>query len=99
MSGGSIGDYGYYRLNEWACDVERENPVLAELLRDLEKVLHDYDWYISGDTGKESAEASWQAFREKWLDGADMEPLVRRIMQDTADSIVRGWRRRDGRCS
>lgn len=92
MSGGSIGDYGYLSMGEWAAAVEPENPVLAELVRDMGDLLHDYDWYISGDTGRDDAEASWQAFKAKWLAGADIEPIVRRILEDTEDSIIHGWR-------
>lgn len=40
---------------------------LSELLWDILNLLHDYDWYISGDTSFETWDASRKAFKKKWL--------------------------------
>ena len=51
MSGGHF-DYMDRRLYEWSSQVRMDgNPLLADLLHDLGDLLHEYDWWKSGDTG------------------------------------------------
>lgn len=75
MSGGHLTDHRYdlYRLGEWASvlesDKEYSNPVLAEMLRDLEKCLYDIDMTLSGDSGTERAEKAYSEYVSKWVAG------------------------------
>lgn len=95
MSGGALTDYGgssLYAMEDWAMRLEKDNPLLAEQMRDMAKLLGRYDYYLSGDIGEEAIEKAWTAYRDKWL-GMDPEEL-RRIMfgkcMDLVDSMIRG---------
>lgn len=69
MSGGHF-DYEDEKLEEWADIIfpekEIEEKQLAGILRDLRKVLHDYDYWKSGDSSKESFIKSWANFLHKY---------------------------------
>lgn len=59
----------------------RNNPLddkmLSEMCWDMFCLLHSYDWYASGDTGKDDYLADLKYFREKWLN-VPAEELVHR---------------------
>lgn len=64
MSGGSL-DYFYHKLygvSDHIDDVE-----IRDLLKDLAEVLHDYEWYDSGDYSRDTYEETLAAFKEKWF--------------------------------
>lgn len=69
MSGGHF-DYEDEKMEEWAdrifIEKEIEEKQLAGILRDLRKVLHDYDYWKSGDSNKESFIKSWVNFLHKY---------------------------------
>lgn len=44
-----------------------EDLELSELLFDLLNLLHDFDWYICGDTSEQSYLDAKKAFKDKWL--------------------------------
>lgn len=99
MSGGALTDdrYDLYRLDDWSNKVERENPLLAELMRDLGKVLHAYDYYLSGDTGEEAITKAWDKFRAKWI-GVSEEEMTERVSRKAmeaakryVDSVTKGF--------
>lgn len=70
MSGGAF-DYFYLRLEEFADQVYKERSeeekIIADLCRDLAKVLEDLEWYRSGDTGYKDFKKSFDKFKKKWL--------------------------------
>ena len=55
--------------DEWI-DVDNPNPLedafLSELLYDMFDILHDCDWYLSGDTGGETYTQQRNNFLTKW---------------------------------
>lgn len=57
------------KIDEWI-DVDNSNPLedtfLSELLHDIFDILHDYDWYSSGDTGEETYTQQRNDFLAKW---------------------------------
>lgn len=64
MSGGSM-DYICYKVEEIAeliPDIE-----LASLCRDFSSLLHDIEWYTSGDTGVEDYTKAVKTFKDKWF--------------------------------
>jgi len=69
MSGGHF-NYEDEKLEEWAdiifTEKEIEEKQLAGILRDLRKVLHDYDYWKSEDSSKESFIKSWINFLHKY---------------------------------
>lgn len=57
-----------------------EDREISELVWDVLDLIHDYDWYASGDTGKEKYLAAKNAFKQKWFDNRGVR--VRRIVDD-----------------
>lgn len=94
MSGGAF-DYVDSRLmNEifnyadkpWNALEDRE---ISELTWDLLNLLHDYDWYKSGDTGKETYLKAKAEFKKKWLDnrGVRVKRIVDGAIQDLKQEL------------
>ena len=44
-----------------------DDRIMSNITYDIFKILHEYDWYVSGDTGEEDYRASVKAFKAKWL--------------------------------
>ena len=65
MSGGSY-NYIYETLSE-ECEGQMYDPEMEELIKDLCKVLHDLEWWQSGDTGEEKYRKTLQKFKGKWF--------------------------------
>ena len=63
-----------------------EDYEISELIWDVFDLIHDFDWYKSGDTSKPTYLKSKQKFKDKWL-GND-EDRVKRVV-DTAIEKVR----------
>ena len=95
MSGGALTDYGVnslYSITNWAREIERENPLLAQQLRDLFDLLHAYDYYLSGDYGKVEIEKAWTKYREKWIK-MDTDQVVQILFDkclEMVDGAVKG---------
>lgn len=64
MSGGSF-DYVYYRIRE-AGDMTKDKEI-RDLLYDLADLLHDEEWYESGDYRKNQYLESLARFKKKWF--------------------------------
>ena len=58
-------DYLCYRVEE-AADAMGDRE-LIELIKDVARLLHDREWYISGDYGDETWEKCAQKFKKKWF--------------------------------
>lgn len=78
MSGGSM-DYLCYRVEEVADQMgDRE---LIELIKDVAELLHDREWYLSGDYGDETWEKCAQKFKRKWFEQPRKDRLKALIEQ------------------
>ena len=44
-----------------------EDREISELIFDVFNLIHDYDWYASGDTGKEDYLQAKAKFKKKWF--------------------------------
>ena len=62
-----------------------EDRELSELTWDLLEVIHEYDWYASGDTGKETYLKAKDEFKKKWLSNRGVN--VRRIVNDAVNEL------------
>lgn len=58
---------------------------LSELTWDLLNLLHDYDWFVSGDTGEESWRKAKKEFKEKWFN--NREAQIHRIINEAINSL------------
>lgn len=99
MSGGALTDYHHdlFRMGEWAQVIERENPLLAEQMKDMCKLLGRYDYYLSGDIGEDSIEKAWSEYRDKWIgmDSTSAEHMMCDICIEIVRDMVRGYRKDD----
>ena len=86
MSGGHFDcDYDYFKLDEWAKTVRNDgNPLFADLLHDVGFLLHEYDWWKSGDTSREDWLKAWSGFQNKW-----MKSSIRELSVKTVEELVR----------
>ena len=76
MSGGYF-DYADSKLYQWSAQVRRDgNPLLADLLHDIADLLHEYDWWQSGDSSRESWLKAWKHWQEKWMNGSVSEMAI-----------------------
>ena len=75
MSGGHWDYKNDMLMNEifgWNSDGKHvpdvlDDRIMSNITYDIFEILHEYDWYISGDTGEEDYRASVKAFKAKWL--------------------------------
>lgn len=86
MSGGHF-QYEDSRLKNTIFDWEDkvtdqfEDMEISHLVWDVLNLIHDYDWYASGDTGKEDWLKAKAEFKEKWLKG-DRNKLLESIIDE-----------------
>ena len=96
MSGGGLSDWDdnsrLYIMDDWIRHVRQENPLLADMMVDLKKLLEAYDYYMAGDSGAERVEKAWTKFSEKWLskDLERLKPLVMERCRDLINSVISG---------
>lgn len=57
-----------------------EDREISELIWDVFDLIHDFDWYASGDTCKETYLKAKADFKKKWLKNNGVR--VRRIVDD-----------------
>ena len=59
-----------------------EDREISELVWDVLNLVHEFDWYDSGDTGEDTWLKEKVAFKEKWLSSNNVD-RVKRIIDDT----------------
>lgn len=62
-----------------------EDRELSELTWDLLDVIHEYDWYVCGDTCKETYLKAKNKFKKKWLSNRGIN--VRRIVDEAVSEL------------
>lgn len=65
MSGGSC-DYVFCKIDEYLVG-QMEDAELDDLMRDVSRLAHDLEWYLSCDTSRESYMESVRKFKGKWF--------------------------------
>ena len=89
MSGGHFDTCSYRDLLDIASVVDVDgDPVFADFLRDVEKLIHDYDWYRSGDSGKDTWHESRWAFIKKW-NGSSFEELAEASIKERVERMCK----------
>lgn len=66
-----------------------EDVEISELVWDILNLIHDFDWYTSGDTRWETYLEAKAAFKKKWLDnrGVRVRRIVDEALQRTKDEL------------
>ena len=67
MSGGSY-DYVCYKLSN-ECEGRMYDAEMNDLIKDLCDLLHDLEWWQSGDTSEECYRKTLAKFKAKWFKG------------------------------
>lgn len=81
MSGGHF-NYKFYELDVY--EGHMEDAELEELLKDFAELLHDLEWYKSGDYDDEEYRKTVQKFKAKWFKGDRAERLKRIVEEECA---------------
>lgn len=91
MSGGRF-EYADSRLKSEIFGYFSEKPSnvfedreISELVWDVLDLIHDYDWYASGDTCKETYLKKKAEFKKKWLSNRGVR--VRRIVDEALAEV------------
>ena len=71
-----------YSNTPWNALEDRE---ISELVWDVLELLHDYDWYASGDTCKQSYLDAKTAFKKKWFSNRGVR--VKRTVDNAIDEL------------
>ena len=79
MSGGSL-NYFYCELEDHVGDFGDKE--LDDLVRDLAKLFHDREWYLSSDTGKESWNRSRDEFKKKWFTAHGRQERIEKYISE-----------------
>jgi hypothetical protein len=65
-------------------DERKTNPLedveISELVWDVFELLHEYDWYISGDTSEERYIEEKNKFKKKWLRNKNYNKEVLKVL-------------------
>ena len=62
-----------------------EDREISELTWDLLNLIHEYDWYKSGDTSKEEYLSEKKKFKNKWFSNRGVR--VRRIVDEALQEV------------
>lgn len=90
MSGGHF-DYLDSRLKDeifgWTNKPKNvfEDREISELVFDVLDLIHDFDWYYSGDTSKETYLKAKAEFKKKWLSNRGVR--IKRTIDTALDEV------------
>ena len=84
MSGGSYS-YIYVRLSE-ECEKRMYDAEMNDLIKDLCEVLHDLEWWQSGDTSEERYRKKLSTFKKKWFKG-DREQRLKGYIDEQIGTV------------
>jgi hypothetical protein len=62
-----------------------EDREISELVWDVLDLIHDYDYYVSGDTCKETYLKAKSEFKKKWFSNRDVR--VRHIVDTAIEEV------------
>ena len=99
MSGGSYG-YIYSRLIE-ECDGAMYDAEMNAMIKDLAEVLHDLEWWRSGDSSEEQYRTTLARFKTMWFTGdrsdrlkgyigGDWRMMNRDVFRDAGKTVING---------
>lgn len=84
MSGGAM-EYCYRHIED-AADYVDDREVKS-LMCDLSGLLHDLEWYQSGDYSKEQYLETLSAFKKKWFGGNERNERLKEYINSALDGV------------
>jgi len=85
MSGGSL-EYFYSVLESHVGDFG--DMELDDLVKDLSKLFHDREWYLSSDTCEGAWREARDAFKKKWFADGARKDRVEKYLADVRDEVM-----------
>lgn len=85
MSGGSY-NYIYNKLSV-ECEGEMHDAEMDDLIKDLCEVLHDLEWWQSGDYSEEQYRETVSEFKKKWFKSDRTSRLIKSYIIDQLDAV------------
>ncbi len=79
MSGGEW-EYASYKIYDIADRVEDKE--IAELLKDLGELVHDEEWYESGDYSRADYVETLNNFKKKWFKSSRQKRLAKMTVDE-----------------
>ena len=86
MSGGSH-NYIYSRLSH-ECEGEMHVAEMNDLIKDLCEVLHDLEWWQSGDYSEDQYRKTVSEFKKKWFK-VDRSTRLKGYIDDQIEAVRR----------
>ena len=86
MSGGSY-DYVCYKLSN-ECEGRMYDAEMNDLIKDLCEVLHDLEWWQSGDSSENRYRNTLTKFKAKWF-GENRNKRLKEYLNSTLDDMKR----------
>jgi len=84
MSGGCM-NYAYRHLDDMADDVEDRE--IKDLLKDLSSLMHDLEWWQSGDYSSSDYYENLDAFKKKWFGDSSRNERLREYINSELDDM------------
>ena len=84
MSGGSL-NYFCYQVEEHVGDFGDKE--LDELVKDLAKLFHDREWYLSADYGEGSWIEARDAFKAKWFTEHGRQERIEKYLAEIGEEV------------
>lgn len=85
MSGGSH-NYIYNKLSV-ECEGEMHDAEMDDLIKDLCEVLHDLEWWQSGDYSEDQYRETVSEFKKKWFKSDRTSRLIKSYIIDQLDAV------------
>ena len=95
MSGGYL-NYFYNDLESHVGDFQDRE--LDDLVKDLVKLFHDREWYLSSDYGEGSWVESRDAFKKKWFAENARQERVEKYLEDMKTEVLKSLGLSDKYC-
>lgn len=95
MSGGSL-NYFYSDLENHIGDFEDKE--LDELVKDLAKLFHDREWFLSCDTCEGSWVEARDAFKQKWFSPDSRKERIEKYLDEIRDDVLKSFGISDKYC-
>lgn len=83
MSGGSM-DYLCYKIENQLSYID--DPEIKDLMTDLAELMHDLEWWQSGDYSRDSYEETLSKFKAKWF-GDNRNERLKEYINTSLDGI------------
>lgn len=95
MSGGHL-NYFYSELDDHVGDFGDKE--LDELVKDLAKLFHDREWYLSADTGIGNWNEARDAFKAKWFTAHGRQERIEKYLAEVTEEVRRSFGISDKYC-